>query len=57
LRRGGLTVLIGPEGDFTPEEVAEAVAAGYIPILLGPNRLRAETAALYAACAAQLALL
>lgn len=57
LRRGGLTVLIGPEGDFTPEEVAEAVAAGYTPVLLGPNRLRAETAALYAACAAQLALL
>lgn len=57
LRRGGLTVLIGPEGDFTPEEMAEAVAAGYTPVLLGPNRLRAETAALYAACAAQLALL
>ncbi|MDE6440886.1 MAG: 16S rRNA (uracil(1498)-N(3))-methyltransferase [Bacteroidales bacterium] len=57
LRRGGLTVLIGPEGDFTPEEVAEAVQVGYIPVLLGPNRLRAETAALYAACAAQLALL
>lgn len=57
LRAGGLTVLIGPEGDFTPEEVAEAVQIGYTPVLLGPNRLRAETAALYAACAAQLALL
>lgn len=57
LRAGGLTVLIGPEGDFTPEEVAEAVQAGYTPVLLGPTRLRAETAALYAACAAQLALL
>lgn len=57
LKAGGLTVLIGPEGDFTPEEVAEAVQAGYTPVLLGPTRLRAETAALYAACAAQLALL
>lgn len=57
LRRGGLTVLIGPEGDFTPEEVTEAVQVGYTPVLLGPNRLRAETAALYAACAAQQALL
>ncbi|MDE7149296.1 MAG: 16S rRNA (uracil(1498)-N(3))-methyltransferase [Bacteroidales bacterium] len=57
LKAGGLTVLIGPEGDFTPEEVAEAVQAGYVPVLLGPNRLRAETAALYAACAAQLAWL
>lgn len=57
LRAGGLTVLIGPEGDFTTEEVAEAVQVGYTPVLLGPTRLRAETAALYAACAAQLALL
>lgn len=57
LKAGGLTVLIGPEGDFTPEEVTEAVQAGYTPVLLGPTRLRAETAALYAACAAQLALL
>lgn len=57
LKAGGLTVLIGPEGDFTTEEVTEAVQAGYTPVLLGPTRLRAETAALYAACAAQLALL
>lgn len=57
LRPCGLTVLIGPEGDFTPEEVKQAVEVGYTPVLLGPTRLRAETAALYAACAAQLSLL
>lgn len=57
LRPQGLTVLIGPEGDFTPEEVKQAVNVGYTPVLLGPTRLRAETAALYAACAAQLSLL
>jgi len=42
-------VLIGPEGDFTPGEVLEAKKAGYLPISLGKNRLRTETAAL-AAC-------
>ncbi len=44
-----ITVLIGPEGDFSPEEVAEAVANGYIPVHLGPSRLRTETAAITAA--------
>jgi len=42
-----LTVLVGPEGDFTPEESAAALAAGAIPVTLGPMILRAETAALY----------
>lgn len=42
------TVLIGPEGDFSPEEVALAAANGYSPIDLGPYRLRTETAALVA---------
>ena len=41
-------VLIGPEGDFSPEEVAQAVAHGYQPVSLGPSRLRTETAALVA---------
>ena len=41
-------VLIGPEGDFNEEEVATALAHGYIPISLGPSRLRTETAALVA---------
>lgn len=42
-------ILIGPEGDFSEQEVALAVAQGYIPISLGKKRLRTETAAL-AAC-------
>jgi 16S rRNA (uracil1498-N3)-methyltransferase len=41
-------VLIGPEGDFTPAELAEAKAAGCRPLSLGPLVLRADTAALYA---------
>lgn len=39
-------VLIGPEGDFSPEEVALALANGYQPVSLGNQRLRTETAAL-----------
>lgn len=42
-----VTILVGPEGDFTPEESAKALAAGAIPVTLGPMILRAETAALY----------
>lgn len=42
-------ILIGPEGDFAPEEVEAALAAGFIPVALGPCRLRTETAALVAA--------
>jgi 16S rRNA (uracil1498-N3)-methyltransferase len=42
-----VTVLVGPEGDFTPEESAAALASGAIPVTLGPMILRAETAALY----------
>lgn len=38
-------LLIGPEGDFSPEEVNLAVAAGFVPVKLGPSRLRTETAA------------
>lgn len=43
-----VVVLIGPEGDFTKEEVDQARSAGYLPITLGPNRLRTETAAVVA---------
>lgn len=43
------TVLIGPEGDFSPEEVEAAIKAGYRPVSLGSSRLRTETAGL-AAC-------
>ena len=38
--------LIGPEGDFTPKEVAAAAAAGAVAVSLGPRVLRSETAAL-----------
>ena len=41
-------ILIGPEGDFTAEEVSAARAAGCLPVTLGPNRLRTETAAVVA---------
>lgn len=41
-------VLIGPEGDFSPEEINMALKAGFKPISLGPSRLRTETAALVA---------
>ncbi len=42
------TVLIGPEGDFSAEEIEMALDAGYKPISLGEARLRTETAALVA---------
>lgn len=41
-------VLIGPEGDFSEEEVDMAMKQGFVPISLGPSRLRTETAALVA---------
>ena len=42
------TVFIGPEGDFSPAEAQAALAAGCVPVTLGDNRLRTETAALVA---------
>jgi 16S rRNA (uracil1498-N3)-methyltransferase len=39
-----LTVLVGPEGDFTPEEIQKAINKNYQAISLGDSRLRAETA-------------
>lgn len=45
---GRISVLIGPEGDFSAEEAALAVRCGFIPVHLGPSRLRTETAALTA---------
>ncbi|MFP4090128.1 MAG: 16S rRNA (uracil(1498)-N(3))-methyltransferase [Cyclobacteriaceae bacterium] len=42
-------VLIGPEGDFSPEEVQTALNAGFKPVSLGNSRLRTETAGI-AAC-------
>ena len=49
LKKGEDTlVLIGPEGDFSEEEVKKAIEKGFIPISLGKSRLRTETAALVA---------
>lgn len=44
-----ITVMIGPEGDFSRSEAEAALAAGFIPVHLGESRLRTETAALTAA--------
>lgn len=52
----GITVLIGPEGDFSIDEVRMAMKHGYEPISLGASRLRTETAAISATVLAQLAL-
>jgi len=45
----GAVILIGPEGDFSEEEVNEAICKNYNQIQLGPSRLRTETAGV-AAC-------
>ena len=50
-----VTILIGPEGDFSPEEARLAVEHGFIPVHLGASRLRTETAAVLAATAVYLA--
>lgn len=42
-------ILIGPEGDFTPAEIALAQEHGFVPVALGNTRLRTETAAMVAA--------
>ncbi len=43
-----VTILIGPEGDFSTNEIEQAMSQGYIGIHLGSSRLRTETAALVA---------
>lgn len=43
-----VTILIGPEGDFSPKEIEKAKLENYQPISLGKSRLRTETAAIYA---------
>jgi 16S rRNA (uracil1498-N3)-methyltransferase len=42
-----VTLLVGPEGDFTPEETTAALAAGFLPVSLGSIVLRVETATLF----------
>jgi 16S rRNA (uracil1498-N3)-methyltransferase len=43
-------IMIGPEGDFTKQEIETAISKGFIPVSLGRNRLRTETAGI-ASCA------
>ncbi|MCC6758267.1 MAG: 16S rRNA (uracil(1498)-N(3))-methyltransferase [Candidatus Omnitrophica bacterium] len=45
---------IGPEGDFTPKELKDALAAGCIPVTLGPHVLKVDTAAIATVAAAKL---
>lgn len=49
-----LTIVIGPEGDFTQEEVSLAQNANFTPLSLGDSRLRTETAAVFACNAAHI---
>ncbi len=42
-----VTIFIGPEGDFTPAELALCKSHGCLPVTLGPIVLRSETAAIY----------
>ena len=42
-----VVIMIGPEGDFSPEEVSWAVENGFLPVTFGESRLRTETAALF----------
>lgn len=48
LTEGNIVVMIGPEGDFSQQEVAEANSYGFNSVSLGQSRLRTETAGLVA---------
>ncbi len=50
------SLLVGPEGDFTPAETAAALQAGFKPITLGPIVLRVETATFFGIAAMRYAL-
>ncbi len=56
IRPASVLVLIGPEGDFTPQEIQEALQAGFIPVSLGDTVLRVETAAVAVASYIRLTL-
>lgn len=45
---GDIFILIGPEGDFSGDEIKLAIENGFLPVTLGERRLRTETAALVA---------
>ncbi|MFM2197364.1 MAG: hypothetical protein RLZZ505_796 [Verrucomicrobiota bacterium] len=42
-----VTIVIGPEGDFSPEETTSALSAGFVPVTLGDLVLRVETATMF----------
>ncbi len=46
LKSKKINLFVGPEGDFTPKEIEIAASAGLLPVSLGKNRLRTETAGL-----------
>jgi 16S rRNA (uracil1498-N3)-methyltransferase len=50
-RQKNIQILIGPEGDFTEAEIAQAIQHKFIPVNLGTHRLRTETAGITAAIA------
>lgn len=52
-RMTAITLLVGPEGGFARDEEASALAAGFLPLSLGPRILRTESAALVAIAAMQ----
>ena len=49
IQQGDQLILIGPEGDFTKDEIEMALQHNFIPVSLGETRLRTETAGLVAA--------
>lgn len=51
IEAGETLILIGPEGDFSEEEIAKAKSLDFKEIKLGNRRLRTETAAFYSCCA------
>lgn len=53
---GAVTVLVGPEGDFSIDEVRKALSMGYESVSLGRSRLRTETAGLMTVAMSQIAL-
>jgi 16S rRNA (uracil1498-N3)-methyltransferase len=55
-KSGDILILIGPEGDFSPKEVGAALINGFIPVTLGPQVLRVDTAAIAAASFVRLLL-
>ncbi len=51
-----ILILIGPEGDFSMEEVENAISEGFFPVTLGESRLRTETAGVVACVTVQLSI-